>query len=161
MPMSTYIREVRELVGPRVLCLPAVTALVLDQDARILLVQNMGSELWTLPGGMIEPGESPATTLVREMHEELNVTVFPESLIGVFGGPEFFITYPNGDQVSYITSVFRCSIFSGVAKADNVELQRIKFMTAATIAELGVEPWVTRVVACSTDTGAGAQFDTQ
>jgi len=159
MPMSDYIRELRELVGTRVLCLPAVTGLIQDDTGRILLVQPSGFTTWSMPGGMIEPGERPAATVVREMHEELGIEVKPVSLLGVFGGPEYFVTYPHGDQVNYITSVFRCEILKGEFKADGDELSGAMFVATDDFTKFDVEPWVQRVLRCVSLTNQGGAFE--
>ncbi|PWR22377.1 8-oxo-dGTP diphosphatase MutT [Zavarzinia compransoris] len=57
-----------------------VTAAVLvDADRRILLAQRPAGRslagLWEFPGGKIEAGESPETALIRELDEELGITV--------------------------------------------------------------------------------------
>ncbi len=57
-----------------------VTAAVLvDADRRILLAQRPAGKslagLWEFPGGKIEAGESPETALIRELDEELGITV--------------------------------------------------------------------------------------
>jgi 8-oxo-dGTP pyrophosphatase MutT (NUDIX family) len=52
---------------------------------------------WTLPGGAVDPEEQPADAAVRECFEETALLVKLDALIGIFGGPEFLISYPNGD----------------------------------------------------------------
>lgn len=55
----------------------AVRGLVLDPDDRVLLVRfrfPSGVELWTLPGGGLEAGESHEDGLRRELDEELGLT---------------------------------------------------------------------------------------
>lgn len=54
-------------------------AVVLDAHRRILLVRKRGTTAWMQPGGKVEPGEHPADTLAREMHEELGLVVRPDT----------------------------------------------------------------------------------
>ena len=63
--------------GKRIL-LVAACALV-DADGRVLLAQRPEGKtlagLWEFPGGKVEPGERPEASLIRELHEELGITV--------------------------------------------------------------------------------------
>ena len=45
------------------------------RDGRLLVARNRGRQLFYLPGGRREPGESHAETLVREAREELGVRI--------------------------------------------------------------------------------------
>ena len=47
---------------------------VLCEDGRIVLLENARGE-WELPGGRLEPGETPEACLVREVGEELGIIV--------------------------------------------------------------------------------------
>ena len=47
---------------------------IVFEDGRVWLRQNERGE-WELPGGKLDPGEQPAETVAREMHEELGVIV--------------------------------------------------------------------------------------
>jgi len=65
--------------------IPCVGAVVKDGQGRLLLIKRghePGAGLWSLPGGRIEPGETDAQALVREMLEETGLTVEPGRLIG-------------------------------------------------------------------------------
>ena len=53
------------------------------EDGRILSTRSRGKDVWYLPGGKREPGESDVETLVREIAEELAVAVVPESAVHV------------------------------------------------------------------------------
>ena len=55
-------------------------------DRRLLVARSVGRELFYLPGGKREPGESDLETLVREVDEELTVTVDPgtAAYVGTF-----------------------------------------------------------------------------
>jgi 8-oxo-dGTP diphosphatase len=58
--------------------LVAACALV-DADGRVLIAQRPEDKtmagLWEFPGGKIEDGEQPEQTLIRELKEELGITV--------------------------------------------------------------------------------------
>lgn len=60
------------------LVLVAACALI-DADGRILLAERPAGRpmagLWEFPGGKVEDGERPEDTLIRELHEELGITV--------------------------------------------------------------------------------------
>ena len=60
------------------LVLVAACALI-DSDGRVLIAQRPDGKsmagLWEFPGGKVELGESPEATVIREMHEELGVTI--------------------------------------------------------------------------------------
>ena len=60
------------------LVLVAACALI-DPDGRVLIAQRPAGKqmggLWEFPGGKLEPGERPEQTLIRELSEELGITV--------------------------------------------------------------------------------------
>lgn len=57
----------------------AAACALLDVDGRVLIAQRPEGKqlagLWEFPGGKVEPGERPEETLIRELHEELGITV--------------------------------------------------------------------------------------
>jgi 8-oxo-dGTP diphosphatase len=65
------------------LVLVAACVLV-DADGRVLIAQRpLGKSmagLWEFPGGKVEPGERPEQTLIRELDEELGITVLEACL---------------------------------------------------------------------------------
>jgi 8-oxo-dGTP diphosphatase len=62
-----------------------VGAVVRGNDGRLLLVrrgQAPSAGTWSLPGGRVEPGESDAEAVIRELHEETGLRVRPGALVG-------------------------------------------------------------------------------
>ena len=65
--------------------IPCVGAVIKDDRGRLLLIKRghaPGAGLWSLPGGRIEPGETDAEALVREMREETGLEVQAGRLLG-------------------------------------------------------------------------------
>ena len=56
-----------------------VACALVDADKRVLIAQRPQDKamagLWEFPGGKVGPGERPETTLIRELHEEIGITV--------------------------------------------------------------------------------------
>ena len=92
--------------------MPAVAALVRDQQGRILC-QQQHDDLWSLPAGAIEPGESPAVAVIREVGEETGLLVRPTKVVAVLGGQPCRVQYPNQDEVEYTVTVFECTVIGG------------------------------------------------
>jgi 8-oxo-dGTP pyrophosphatase MutT (NUDIX family) len=80
----------------------------------------------------VEPDEDPAAAVAREVREELGIEATFQDLIGVYGGPEFRVAYPNGDQVSYVTIVYGYLGLDMPAVLDTREVDEIRF-----VADLG------------------------
>jgi len=75
----------RILDGVSGLVIPCVGAVVTDGEGRLLMIKRghePGAGLWSIPGGRIEPGETDAEALVRELLEETSLVVEPGRLLG-------------------------------------------------------------------------------
>jgi len=81
--------------------LVAACALV-DSDGRVLIAQRPQGKpmagLWEFPGGKVEHGERPEETLIRELREELGITVSEACLAPLVfashGYPDFHLLMP-------------------------------------------------------------------
>lgn len=56
-------------------------ALLTDGQGRVLLVEPTYTDCWEIPGGAVEVDESPLTAVVRELEEELGLSVRPGRLL--------------------------------------------------------------------------------
>jgi 8-oxo-dGTP pyrophosphatase MutT (NUDIX family) len=124
MGISPYIRQLREKLGNDMLLLPAVSAIVLDEQGRVLLHRARDDGKWYTIGGAMEPGEEPAEAIVREVLEETGLTVEPVRIVAVQASP--LVTYPNGHQVRYVGTSFLCRVVGGqlhVADDESLELR--------------------------------------
>src|SRR5262245_27031952 len=112
MPISDYLQGVRKKVGHDLLILPSA-AVIIREDDRLLFCLHRDKYIWVPPGGLIEPGEQPADAAVRETWEETGLLVELTGLLGVYGGPDLIIDYPNGDRAAYIGTIFRGRVVRG------------------------------------------------
>jgi 8-oxo-dGTP pyrophosphatase MutT (NUDIX family) len=119
MPISPYIQDLRKDVGHGLLLLPGVTAVVFDDAGRLLLGERADNGRWALIAGVMDPGEQPAETIVREVYEETAVHVVPERVTSVLTQPP--IVYPNGDRCEYVDITFRCRAVGGEARVNDDE----------------------------------------
>ena len=99
--------------------IPCVGAVVRDEQGRLLLIKRghePGAGLWSLPGGRIEPGETDAEALVREMLEETGLKVAPGRLLGNVKRPGL-----DGDVIDirdYAATVISGTLRAGDDAAD-------------------------------------------
>jgi mutator protein MutT len=122
-----YITNLRKKVGHDPLILPGGTLLALNRSNELLMMKRTDNQYWGVPGGTMEPGESPEQTVIRETEEEIGVHLHNPELFGVYGGEGFFYVYPSGDQVFNLSVVYLCRDFSGDIKLDEGEHSEFRF----------------------------------
>ena len=90
---------------------------VIVRDGMILLVHEAGSDLWMIPGGGIEKGETPEKCCVREAEEETGNLVLPLQ--------EFTTLFEYYEEYCYITHYFICEVTgSGRMHLTEAEVRR-------------------------------------
>ncbi len=75
----------------------AVAAVVLDDAGRVLLIQRTDNDLWAIPGGAQDVGETTAAAAVREVREETGLDVEVTGLVGIYSDPRHVIAYDDGE----------------------------------------------------------------
>jgi 8-oxo-dGTP pyrophosphatase MutT (NUDIX family) len=154
--MSKYVRQLRDKVGHDLLFWPSVGCVVRDDDDRLLLVRHVEG-WWTLPGGSIDPGETPAEAARRETREEASVEVELLRLIGVYGGyPDFHGFYANGDEIGWVTTVFEGRVVAGVAAPGDDETAEVQWVTLDEASALEITPSLRHILTCVRE---GRMFD--
>ncbi|KMK99283.1 NUDIX hydrolase [Rossellomorea marisflavi] len=115
--MSDYIREMRRLVGTRPLMVVGSTVLCINEKKELLLQYRTDADIWGLPGGVMEYGESLEETAAREFHEETGLLAGELQFIRILSGPDECHTYPNGDQIYGVTAVYVTLTVTGTLEA--------------------------------------------
>jgi len=158
MPMSDYIRSLRERVGTTQLEVPTASVLVFDGKGRVLLVRHVEGDEWTTPGGMIEPEETPANAAVRETWEETGLVVELTRIVGVFGGELCTSTYSNGDRIAWVSTVFEGRVTGGTLRPDHVETLEVRYVGIDEIRDLPRRPHVDLFVGAALKRSEAAVF---
>ena len=98
---------------------PSVVAIVRDDDGRILLIHKTDNNLWALPGGGHEIGESIVDTVIREVKEETGYDVEVETITGTYTNPRHVMAYDDGEVRQQFSIAFRARLVGGEARTSS------------------------------------------
>ena len=117
-----------ELNHKFVLLQDGAVGIIKNEKGEILLQRRLDNDLWGLPGGCQELGESYEETIIREIKEETNLDVDEKDLklISLVSGKSRMRKYPNGDVVINNTPLYYIEKYSGKLKY-NEESKEMKF----------------------------------
>lgn len=121
--------------GPFKLVFVAACALI-DADGRVLISKRPEGKslagLWEFPGGKLEPGESPEDCLIRELKEELGITVKAACL-----APLTFASHAYPDFHLFMP-LYVCRRFDGIPEGR--EGQDIKWVNPRKLRDYPMPP---------------------
>jgi|SRR5581483_11206272 len=118
---------------------PAASAVVADTDGQILLARRRDNQLWTIPGGAMEPGETIAQTAMREVKEETGIEVEVVSLVGIYSDPNHVVEYADGEVRQQFSVCFACRPTGAEAGRDD-EMSEVGFFSPDALAGMEIHP---------------------
>ncbi|WP_329025326.1 NUDIX domain-containing protein [Streptomyces sp. NBC_01423] len=118
---------------------PSVTAAVLDDAGRILIIHKTDNNLWALPGGGHDIGERIADTAVREVDEETGIKVEVDGLVGLYTDPEHVLAYTDGEVRQQFSICFRAHPVGGTLRTSS-ESKEVRWVDPADLTELNIHP---------------------
>jgi 8-oxo-dGTP pyrophosphatase MutT (NUDIX family) len=97
----------------------AVSAFIQDDDGRILMIRRTDNDLYSIPGGQLELGETLAEAAVREVREETGIECEITGVIGLYSDPKHVIAYDDGEVRQEFSICFRATAIGGKPKPSN------------------------------------------
>src|SRR5450755_231931 len=118
---------------------PAASAIVVDDEGKILLHWRSDNDLWALPGGAMEIGESIAETAVREVKEETGLNVKPEYIVGIYTDPHHVIAFSDGEVRQQFSLCFACTLLGGEIQVSSESVE-VGIFSPEEIEQLNLHP---------------------
>ncbi|WP_440900414.1 NUDIX hydrolase [Actinosynnema sp.] len=118
---------------------PSVVAVVLDEHGRLPLIHKTDNDLWALPGGGHEIGDSIADTVVREVKEETGYDVEVTGISGTYTNPRHVMAYDDGEVRQQFSICFRARLIGGGART-NSESKAVEWVDLRDVDTLPMHP---------------------
>ena len=118
---------------------PGASAIVADNEGRILLQRRSDNGCWALPGGAMEVGECIAEAIAREVQEETGIDVAPERIVGVYTDPGHVFAFDDGEVRQQFSICFACRLVGGEIRPSD-ESTDVRFFAPADMDGLNVHP---------------------
>ncbi|WP_327680238.1 NUDIX hydrolase [Streptomyces sp. NBC_00467] len=118
---------------------PSVTAVALNEAGEVLLIHKTDNDLWALPGGGVDVGESVADAAVRETKEETGFDVEVTGLVGLYTNPAHVMAYDDGEVRQQFSICFTAKILGGELRTSS-ESKEVAFVRPDRLDELNIHP---------------------
>ncbi|MET7923914.1 NUDIX domain-containing protein [Streptomyces sp. NPDC005349] len=118
---------------------PSVTAVVVNDSGALLMIHRTDNDLWAIPGGGHDVGESIADTVVREVEEETGIEVVVQDIVGLYTNPHHVMAYDDGEVRQQFSICFHARPVGGELRTSS-ESSEVRWVSPADIDTLNVHP---------------------
>jgi len=118
---------------------PSVTAIVVNDADELLLIHKSDNDLWALPGGGHDIGESIADTVVREVEEETGIDVQVTGVVGFFTDPRHVMAYDDGEVRQQFSICFTTRLLGGASRPSS-ESKEVRWVSVEDLGGLAMHP---------------------
>ncbi|MEI5100496.1 NUDIX domain-containing protein [Streptomyces sp. PmtG] len=117
----------------------AASAVVTDDQGRVLLQRRRDNGLWALPGGGMDTTDSLPGTAVREVKEETGLDVEITGLVGTYTDPKHIIAYADGEVRRQFNVCFTARVVGGQLAISD-ESTELRFVARDEVEPLPMHP---------------------
>ncbi|MBY8856483.1 NUDIX domain-containing protein [Nocardia sp. CA2R105] len=115
--------------------------MVVDDSGRVLMQRRGDSGNWSLPGGIMEVGETLEGCAIRETKEETGLDIEITGLLGIYTDPEHVIEYSDGEVRQEFAIVYYGCVTGGTIAVSD-ESASVKFLSPTELESVPVHPTV-------------------
>lgn len=109
---------------------PGVAIVIFNKENQVLLQKRADVNLWGIPSGHVEPGETVEAAAVREVLEETGLKVKILRLIGVYSEPRYQVfQYPDGSVTHFVTCCFQAEVVGGDLTTSSPETLDLRYFS--------------------------------
>ncbi|MGV9413515.1 NUDIX domain-containing protein [Nocardia sp. NPDC003693] len=120
---------------------PGGSALVVDEDGRVLMQRRGDSGNWSLPGGIMELGETLEDCVIRETREETGLDIEITGLLGIYTDPGHVIEYSDGEVRQEFAVIYYGRRVGGELRVSH-ESTEVRFLGLEELKNMPVHPTV-------------------
>jgi ADP-ribose pyrophosphatase YjhB (NUDIX family) len=119
--------------------IPAVSAIVTDEQGSMLLIRRTDNNYWSIPGGGVNPGESVSEAVTREVREETGIDCQIDGLVGIYSNPNHVAAYDDGEVRQEFSICFATRTLGGNLGTSS-ESSEVGFVPLDAISDLNIHP---------------------
>jgi ADP-ribose pyrophosphatase YjhB (NUDIX family) len=121
----------------------AVSAFIQDDEGRILMIRRTDNDLYSIPGGQLELGETLAQAAVREVREETGIDCEVTGVVGLYSDPKHVIAYDDGEVRQEFSICFHAQATGGTLRTSS-ESKEARWIREQEIPNLRIHPSITK-----------------
>ena len=118
---------------------PSVTAVVVN-DGALLMIHKRDNDLWAIPGGAVDLGESAAHAAARETQEETGIEIAIDGLVGIYTDPRHVMAYDDGEVRQQFSLCFHGHPVGGQLRPQQSEAKAACWLPIEQLADLTIHP---------------------